>query len=262
MAGRELLWAPDPAFWNAVSPVLFPVVGWCRDGLARAKGRILPMPAHGFASARMFDAQRIDAARARFTLTDDETTQAHYPYRFRLDIDYALHPRALEIVARVTNAGDESMPYAFGLHPGFRWPLFGEAQQDHRIVFAQDERAQTPVIAPGGLFSSALRDAPLSGRTLALEPALFAQEALCFLDARSRALVYEGPSGALAVEAEGFAHWALWSRPGAPFLCIEAWTGHGDPVGFAGELADKPSMILLAPGASRAHRAAFSLSAA
>ena len=31
-------------------------------------------------------------------------------------------------------------------------------------------------------------------------------------------------------------------RGGAPFLCLEAWTGYSDPEGFAGELKDKPGM--------------------
>jgi hypothetical protein len=40
-------------------------------------------------------------------------------------------------------------------------------------------------------------------------------------------------------------------------LCIEAWTGYGDPVGFDGALADKPSMIILPPGGARTHSATF-----
>jgi galactose mutarotase-like enzyme len=255
------LWTPDPAHWNAVSPLLFPVVGWCREGVARAGGTARPMPVHGFAAACDFQLIEAQESRARLVLEDCAQTRAHYPFSFRLEIDYALSPRALEIIARVTNAGDAPMPYAFGLHPGFRWPLFGARAQDHRIVFAQAERARVPVIAPGGLFSEETRAVPLAGRALALTPDLFAQEALCFLHARSAALSYEGPQGALEIETEGFAHWALWSRPGAPFLCVEAWTGHGDPVGFSGALHEKPSMILLEPGASRAHRALFRLRA-
>ena len=58
---------------------------------------------------------------------------------------------------------------------------------------------------------------------------------------------------------ENFPHVVLWSRPGAPYLCIESWTGHGDPEGFAGELADKPSMIALAPGAEGRHAMRYRL---
>ena len=59
----------------------------------------------------------------------------------------------------------------------------------------------------------------------------------------------------------GFDHAALWMRPGAPFLCLEAWTGYSDPEGFAGDLFEKPSMRVLAPGAQARHEARYRLQA-
>ena len=32
IAERDLLWAGDPAIWSDISPILYPVVGWTRDG--------------------------------------------------------------------------------------------------------------------------------------------------------------------------------------------------------------------------------------
>jgi galactose mutarotase-like enzyme len=46
----------------------------------------------------------------------------------------------------------------------------------------------------------------------------------------------------------------VWTKPGAPFLCIEPWQGLADPVGYAGEFRDKPYVIALAPGESRNFR--------
>ena len=37
-AGVDLLWPGDPAIWADVSPILFPVVGWTRDGEERVDG--------------------------------------------------------------------------------------------------------------------------------------------------------------------------------------------------------------------------------
>ena len=34
------------------------------------------------------------------------------------------------------------MPYAFGLHPGFRWPFAGGDIEDYAIVFDEEERAR------------------------------------------------------------------------------------------------------------------------
>lgn len=200
-----------------------------------------------------------DAGFARLRLEADQATRALYPFDFRLDAVYALEEGALVWALEATNMGEEPMPYALGLHPGFRWPLAGSAQP-HAFVFDQPERPEVPVIAPGGLFSAARRAIPLDGRRLELTPDLMALEALCFLDIASSSAVFDNGAGArLRVDLEDFPHLALWARPPAPFLCIEAWTGHGDPVGFAGELAEKPSMRLLAPGAVARHAARFSL---
>jgi hypothetical protein len=86
---------------------------------------------------------------------------------------------------------------------------------------------------------------------------VLAKEALCFLDARSRWVRFAGPGGAIRMSAENFSHWALWGRAGAPFVSIEAWTGHGDPDGFEGDIMEKPSMRFLEPGAQSVHSVGF-----
>jgi galactose mutarotase-like enzyme len=256
--GRDLIWQPDPFYWNASSPVLFPIVGWARDGKIRVGGQSYPMGVHGFAAMSQFDVEQTAADRARFILTDTPASRMSYPFRFRLVLDYTLSERALRVDVIVSNEGDAVMPYACGLHPGFRWPFAQGKQDDYAIVFAEPEDPDVPVIAPGGLFSKERRRTPLEGRRLSLSSSLFMQEAMCFLNACSRSLRFESPGGmAISVATEGFPHFALWSRPGAPFLSVEAWSGHGDPLGFDADLYDKPSMIHLQPQQESRHRATF-----
>lgn len=255
----DLLWQADPAVWPQTAPILFPVVGWTRGGHIRHHGQTYPLGLHGFAASRDFAAveQRADFARMR--LDADDETRALYPFEFRLDAIYRLEETALVWTLEATNLGAEPMPYALGLHPGFRWPLAGSAAT-HTFIFDAPEGPQVPVVAPGGLFSPDSRSIPLDGRRLAITPELMAQEALCFLRIASRGAVFDNGAGVgLRVDLDDFPHLALWARPPAPFLCIEAWTGHGDPVGFSGELSEKPSMRLLAPGATARHSARFSL---
>ena len=259
--GADLLWTPDPAYWDATSPVLFPVCGWTRDGVARVDGVDYPLGLHGFARAELFEVETSGADFVRLLLRDNPRTRAQYPHAFELRVEYRLAASTLDVVATIRNAGARVMPYAFGLHPGFRWPFAGGDKSDYRVVFDQPERPEVPVIAPGGLFSPRRRPVAFAdARTLPLDDATFEAEALCFLDAASAGLSFVGPGGrALRVEMENFPHVVLWSRPGAPYLCIESWTGHGDPEGFAGELADKPSMIALAPGAEGRHAMRYRL---
>jgi galactose mutarotase-like enzyme len=178
-------------------------------------------------------------------------------------VTYRLADATLAVDFAVENRDARPMPYALGIHPGFRWPLSGGAREGHAIVFEAAEDPSVPMIAPGGLFSPERRPVPLDGRVLPLDEAVLAQEALCFLDLKSRSLAYRAADGAaLSLAWDDFAHGAIWSRPPAPFVSIESWTGHGDPVGFDGELADKPSMRLLAPGETGRHAVRYVFAAA
>jgi galactose mutarotase-like enzyme len=255
--GRDLLWPSDPAVWNQISPILFPVVGWTRDG-ARVAGRQYALGLHGFAAAQNFFVEERSANAARLTLRDNGETRAVYPFAFALTLDYRLSERALEIAIEVENKDSAPMPYACGLHPGFAWPFAGGSREAYAVHFEKAERPEVPVVVPGGLISARKRPVPIEGRILKLNDALFAHDALCFIDPASRSLRFVAPDGAaIALDLGGFQHFALWMRGGAPFLCLEAWTGYSDPEGFVGELKDKPGMRILASGEKARHNATY-----
>lgn len=247
----ELIWPGDGQYWADSAPILFPVVGWTRDGAVVA-GQRYPLGVHGFARSEDFTLVEQAGNRARLRLRANAATRALYPFDFNLDVEYIIQDNILCLSLEVRNEDYAELAFACGLHPGFVWPLPG-ARGPHVVRFDAAERAEVPVIAPGGLFSSRNRPIPLRGRELDLGPELF-DEALCFLNAESSALEFAaaegGPNGgpSLRMELENFPHIALWSRPGASFLCLEAWTGHGDPEGFSGDIFAKPSMRVLAPG--------------
>ena len=195
---------------------------------------------------------------ARLTLSDNARTRAVYPFAFALAVEYRLTADALAIAIEVANPGDKRAPYACGLHPGFRWPLGTAGRAGALVRFEKAERPEVPELAPGGLVRATTRPIPLSGRALPLSDALFELDALCFLDCASRSLAFVDASGAsITMEYESFPHAALWTRPHAPFLCLEAWTGYSDPDGFAGDLFDKPGMRVLEPGERARHEARF-----
>ena len=254
VGGRELIWHGDPAHWPWHAPILFPIVGEASGGAIRVEGRAYPIARHGFARNMEFTLIERDEARAHLRLTDSDETRARYPYPFRLDVVVTLAAASLSLVFEVSNTGDRDLPYAVGFHPAFLWPFDGDSREDHAVVFAAEEDPVVPEITSAGSLRPKARRLPLEGRRLPLDPALFAQDALVFLDARSPSLRFTAPTGAaIGLEADEFVHLALWTKPTAPFLSMEAWTGHADPEGFSGELADKPSMRLLGPGARAQH---------
>ena len=158
------------------------------------------------------------------------------------------------------------MPYGLGLHPGFRWPFdparaggdLAVAQAGHWVMFDQPEKPEVPRIAAGGLIGSETRPVPLEGgRKLALDPSLFAGDALIFRHAASSSVAFSDGRSTLAFGFENFPTIVLWMRPGAAFLCIEGWCGSGDPEGFTGDLFEKPDAVILPPGGSGRHAMTF-----
>ncbi len=252
---HDLVWSGDAPYWPRRAPLLFPIVGRCNDNTLHVGGRAHAIGGHGFARDRDFILAGRSNDHATFVLRDDADTHEQFPFAFTLTVTYRLTDLALETTATVGNPGDVPLPYAMGFHPAFRWPFAGSTAV-HAIRFDHAERPAVPVITPQGLFAPERRTVPLTaGDTrLALDHDLFLADALCFLEANSRGLTFDNGAGlAVRITVQDLPHLALWTKEGAPFLCIEGWTGHGDPVGFADDITRKPSMRLLKPGAEASH---------
>ena len=255
---RELLWRGDPAHWSYHAPILFPLVGASKGGVIRVGGKDHPMPQHGFARTSTFSLEERAEGHARLLLLDSRETLAAYPYRFALEVTVTLTPTSLVQAFKVTNRGEDIMAYALGVHPAFPWPLDGEDKAGHRVVFDRPEEPAVPEIAEGGLLARKTRPAPLQDNVLPLAPEIFA-EALVFLDAQSHDFAFTAPSGAsIRLSAEDLPHLAVWSKADAPFLSLEAWSGHADWEDASGKLSDRASMIFLKPGETFAHRVQMS----
>lgn len=256
VAGREYLWSGDPAHWNRHAPWLFPVVGASTGGAVQVGARAYPMPQHGFARDLPFTVIERAGDSVRLRLADSAETRVHYPYAFRLDITTRVGPGRLAFEIEVENTDALPLPYGLGFHPAFPWPFAGgtrAADGGYAVRFEHPERPFALEVGPGGLLLRAERPIPLEGETLPLDPAIFT-EALVFRDAASRWLRFTGPAGeAIRMDVSDFPHLAVWTKPTAPFLSLECWTGHADWAGFAGDLTDRDSQRLLAPGALARH---------
>ncbi len=252
--GTELIWDADPTWWPKSAPVLFPLCGQTISGTIKVDGVRYPIPLHGFAPTATYTVEEQAADHVRMGLSDDAATRAAWPFAFALTVDYRVTAGRFSAAFAVKNTGTITMPYAIGFHPGFHWPFAGGDKHGHAIVFAEAEDAMVPEVGAGGAFKATRRRLPMAGRTLPLGEGLLAGAPLCFFNARSRSLRFDdGVGGAIVVETENFPHLVVWSKAAAPFVSIEAWTGHADPEGFDGELAEKPSMRFLAAGETARH---------
>ena len=250
-AGAEMLWQGAPV-WPRHAPVLFPIVGRLKDDTLRHDGKSYRLTQHGFARDRRFAWLNRSATACRLVLHEDTETRAMYPFAFRLEIAYALDDDVLEQRFTLTNPGRGVLPASLGAHPGFAWPLTeGVEKAAHVLEFAEPEPAPVRRLTEG-LLRDALEPTPIVGQTLALEPALFATDAVILPEPVSRSVRYTAP-GAPAVELawEGFRQLGIWSREGGNFLCIEPWYGTASPPDFDGEFSDKPGLMLIPPDERR-----------
>ncbi len=262
-AGRDLLWDGDPAFWTGRSPILFPIIGRLKDDHLSVGGTSYPMRQHGLARISHFALAEQDERSCRLRLASDETTKQAYPFDFVLDLTYRIVEARLTITGTVHNPGAVVLPVSFGFHPAFRWPLpYGAPASDHVIVFAKEEPAPLATLVDG-LLSERQKSTPVQGRRLALTPHLFDEDALIFLAPASRSLRYGPETGrGLTLDFADMQQLGIWSKPGAPFVCLEPWSGYASPADFAGDIADKPGMTAIAPGDSRSFAMSVSLDAA
>jgi galactose mutarotase-like enzyme len=240
-AGHDWLWNGDPVWWGGRAPILFPVVGMLAGGGYRWRGAQWRLDKHGFARRRHFALVAHDAGSATFRLTADPATKSAYPFDFELDLNFVID-RALTVTATVTNHGAEPMPFSFGYHPALRWPREAPAS----ILFDAFEGGPVMRIDGDGLIATC---EPLAGDGLRLDldDGLFANDAMILRGIASRGLRFRSGAGEVHMTWSNLPDLGLWTKPGAPFLCIEPWAGFNDPVGFSGELDKKPGIVCLAP---------------
>ncbi len=246
--GHHVLWQGDPAWWAQSAPILFPVVGASRNGQVLVDGRNYPMPLHGFAKDSRFRVMDRQPDSLRLRLESSGESHAHFPFDFILDVTVVLRATQLQFRFDVINSGPVALPYALGFHPGFAM-RDGQAS----LTFETPEEGHVPTITHQGLIARRTRLLPMQGNVLPLSAESFSNGAMVFRNARSNALALSGARGTVHLTTQGFRHLAVWSKPNAPFICLEAWTAHADFEDFCEELAERGDMIMLAPGQSRHH---------
>jgi galactose mutarotase-like enzyme len=255
--GREYMTDADPKFWTGHAPLLFPIVGALHDDRYRLDGKEYRLPKHGFARRSTFEVVEVGTDHVRFRLADSVETRAVYPFAFVLDMTYAIDAAGLHMEARIANPGEEPLPFSFGFHPAFAWPLpGGAAKADHVVAFEQAEPQPIRRIDPAtGLVLPEPVATPVDGHLLHPDAAQFEADALIWDRLASRAVTFGAPGATqLSIGFPDTPMLGIWQKPGAAYLCIEPWQGIADPIGFTGDFHAKPGVLVLQPGEARSFR--------
>ena len=250
---QDVLWDADGKYWARHAPVLFPNVGKYFKGALTHKGRDYPEGQHGFARDCDFVCTAQESDRATFLLESNESTLKRYPFPFRLEIGYELEGSGIKVTWKVMNTGAESMYFTIGGHPAFNVPILeGTKFTDYYLRFESKERLEYKLLdkASGCIIADSREVLPLENSTYQLREGMFDDDALVFDEGQIEkvSILYPDKKPYITMECAGFPNFGIWSKPGAPFVCLEPWQGRTDNVGFDGEISTKPGITALNSG--------------
>ena len=252
-AQQEVLWNADGKYWARHAPVLFPNVGKYFKGALTHKGMDYPEGQHGFARDCEFVCTIQESDRAVFILESNEDTLKRYPFPFRLEIGYELEDAGIKVMWKVLNIGNETMYFTIGGHPAFNVPVLdGTKFTDYYLYFEGKDSLDYKLLdkASGCIIAESSEDLTLENGMYQLREGMFDNDALVFDDGQidKVAILYPDKKPYITMECAGFPNFGIWSKPGAPFVCLEPWQGRTDNVGFEGEISTKPGITALNPG--------------
>lgn len=279
---KEYLWQGDPKYWGRTSPVLFPFVGSLKNKTYQIGEQTFPMGQHGFARDLEHTCTSQSSTEIWFSLNSSEETLARYPFPFVLEIGYRLEEVEVTVLWRVTNPGQETLPFSIGAHPAFACPFPNEetmephAKTGYQLSFSKFEGADGELSKtmqhklPKDASLRPLPEIHHHGNTLDTGLAITEDLILPLEDGKCKitddffdrcTYMFEGnqanevsiltPSGQPYVSVTFTTPlFAIWSpeKKDAPFLCIEPWYGRCDHVDFAGTLAERAFTNLLPSG--------------
>lgn len=248
---RELVWQADPAFWNRHAPVLFPNVGKYYGGHFTYNGTDYPMGQHGFARDTEFEQAASGENFVTYRLCADEESKKVYPFDFVLEITHRLNGNRLTVEWNVKNTDNKEMYFTIGGHPAFNVNVLPDTDfEDYSLVFKEGTEKLSYVLLDaesGTAIGDKVYELELTDSKYALKKDMFDKDALVFDGGQIEWAALALPDGKpyIALESKGFPNFGIWSKPGAPYVCLEPWCGRCDNKGFEGEISEKPGIIAL-----------------
>lgn len=239
---REFMWEGNPNFWGKHSPVLFPIVGTLKNNTFYHNDTKYTLTRHGFARDMDFELIEKTEDSATFSIQSNSATLLNYPFEFELQIQYTLINTTVEIDYKVVNKGNSEILFSIGAHPAFALP---SSFEDYNLDFEKVEPLEYTLLE-NDLVSQQTEKIHTDTNRVPLTYELFKRDALIFKKLQSNSLtIIEEEKPILKVHFEDFPNLGIWTKVGAPFICIEPWFGYSDTTESNGNLYEKEGVIVL-----------------
>ncbi len=243
--GDEYIWEKDANSWKACAPVLFPMVSSVLNKQYTHKGKVYPLPQHGFARDCEFDVVEQSESCVVMRLVQNHLTSLVYPFSFDFSVSFALEGDKLNIDYIVKNtSADEEMYFNTGAHEGYK--LFSSTVDDHYIEFEKKEKLLQMVLTEP-VWEGETHDFGESN-VLELKDEYFAIDGIFFVGINSDHVTLRSKSSDKAVRVYfDCDNIGFWKIMGAGYLCIEPWDGFCPYKGDSSELSEKRFIKTLPP---------------
>lgn len=239
---KNYIWNVDVTYWNKTSPILFPIVGRLKNDSYNIADKTYELPRHGFARNFEFEIQNQTESSVVFGLESNAETFKSYPFEFKLQLEYQLEGNSLKMKYSVENKSNAAMPFSLGAHPAF---AIENSFSDYSLQFNQVESLLSHELEKEQ-FNNNSKEIDSKNGTIKLDYALFEKDALVFKHLKSDKIsLLKNNKSVLSVHFEGFPYLGIWTKPNAPFLCIEPWCGLADNINHNGNIYDKEGINLL-----------------
>ena len=249
--GVEYIWQGDEAYWTGSAPILFPIVGGLKGGQYRLAGATYTMPQHGFVRKKPWSLAHSTEDSATFQTASDETTRGMYPFEFVLKAHFKLTDTGLQVRYEVVNAGTGVMYFSIGSHPAFNVPFAGGHLENYYFHFSEPENLERYFFSEG-MHLNETEPVFNNSRQIFLTQTLFDRGAIILKHPASKDvyLMCSRAGKRIRLATDGMSCLGLWSKPGAPFACIEPWEGIADNVDTDQEFTTKEGIMTLDGGAT------------
>ena len=250
--GTEYMWPGDPNVWKFSAPIMFPVCGGLVDDEYLLDGKRYSLPKHGFARISTFAVEQLTGDSVTFLLRANEETRKCYPFAFEFRVSYQLEGKSLKVSYDVKNLSADTMYFSVGSHEAYYCP---EGIEAYDVILPNPENWDSTLLEGAYLTDKIWRVAENTD-TLSLKYEYFTVDTLIFLDMKAKSVILRNRNTgrALQVSFEGNDYFQIWTKQGAPYICLEPWCGVADRVDTDKNIKTKLGILRL-PAAERLSRA-------
>ncbi|MCI9039434.1 MAG: aldose 1-epimerase family protein [Clostridia bacterium] len=241
-------------YWKRHSPILFPIVGKLKKNQTLIGGRTYELPQHGFARDLEFEPiTKLDNFHS-YILKSNKYTLAKYPYEFELYNTYRTEENKLTTIYKVVNTGLINLPFGIGGHPAFKIDQEELKKGHYYLEFEQEEEKIHFLYLIDGLIGTEYAKNPMENKKIIpIGLHTFDNDALIMKGITSNRISLKKrvtEETIFTMDFTDFPYLAIWSKPNAPFICIEPWFSTADTVKSSGVFTQKRDLISLKPNDS------------